>query len=60
MRLAKSTEMRERYMKSWMMIIGGVCAAAAGWIVLSTKRVEPVQELAQQLENAWADHHTRA
>ena len=45
-------------MKSWMMIIGGVCAAAAGWIVLNAQRVQPVQELAHQLETAWADHHT--
>jgi hypothetical protein len=47
-------------MKSWMMILGGVCAAAAGWIVMSTRRGQPVEELAHQLETAWADHHTRA
>ncbi|SEC22862.1 hypothetical protein [Terriglobus roseus] len=47
-------------MKSWMMIIGGVCAATAGWIVMNAKRVQPVENLAHQLESAWADHHTRA
>ena len=46
-------------MKGFLLMVGGVCAAAAGWIVWGPKRVEPVLELAHQLENAWADHHTR-
>ncbi len=46
-------------MKKFLWAVGGVCAAAAGWIVLGKKRIEPVQELAQQLEHAWADHHTK-
>ncbi len=46
-------------MKNFIWMIGGVCAAAAGWLVLGSKRVQPIQELAQQLEGAWADHHTR-
>lgn len=45
-------------MKNLLLVIGGICAAAAGFIVWGPKRVEPVRELAHQLENAWADHHT--
>jgi hypothetical protein len=45
-------------MKSFLWAVGGLCAAAAGWIVLGKKRIEPVQELAKKLEHAWADHHT--
>lgn len=45
-------------MKKVIWAIGGICAAAAGWIVMGTKRVEPVQELAHRLEEAWQDHHT--
>jgi hypothetical protein len=47
-------------MKSWIFVMSGVCAAAAGWLVWGPDRTEPVQELATQLQNAWADHHTRA
>jgi hypothetical protein len=47
-------------MKKLLFVVGGVCAAAAGWLVWRPKRVEPVAELAHQLENAWADHHTSA
>ena len=45
-------------MKSIIWTIGGVCAAAAGFIALGRRRVEPVQELAHKLEVAWQDHHT--
>ena len=45
-------------MKNLLLVIGGICAAAAGIIVWGPKRVEPVEELAHKLENAWADHHT--
>ncbi len=45
-------------MKKFLLIVGGVCAAAAGFLVLSTKRVPPVDELAHNLEAAWSDHHT--
>ena len=45
-------------MKSIIWTISGFCAAAAGWIVLGPKRVQPVQELAHKLEEAWQDHHT--
>lgn len=46
-------------MKSWIWMIGGICAATVGWLVLGAKRVEPVQQLALQLEHAWGDHHTQ-
>lgn len=45
-------------MKRFLLIAGGVCAAAAGFLVFGTKRVPPVEELAHTLETAWADHHT--
>jgi len=45
-------------MKSFFWLVGGVCAAAAGFLVWGTKRREPVVELAHRLEEAWADHHT--
>ncbi|MEZ2348659.1 hypothetical protein [Terriglobus sp. RCC_193] len=47
-------------LKKSLFVIGGVCAAAAGWIVWGPKRTEVVQELARQLETAWSDHHTQA
>ncbi len=47
-------------MRKFLWTLGGVCAAAAGFLVWNTRRIEPVQELAEQLEHAWADHHTRA
>ncbi len=47
-------------MKKVLFAVGGLCAAAAGFLVLNGKRVEPVQELAHRLEEAWADHHTTA
>lgn len=45
-------------LKKSLWVIGGVCAAAAGWIVLGPKRTQAVQDLARQLETAWSDHHT--
>lgn len=45
--------------KNALLLIGGVCAAAAGWIVLGSRRVSQVEDLAHQLEGAWADHHTQ-
>ncbi len=46
-------------MKKFIWAVGGVCAAAAGFLVWQ-RRTEPVDVLAHQLENAWQDHHTRA
>ncbi len=45
-------------MKSFVWMVGGACAAVAGFLVWGPKRVQPVQELANRLEEAWADHHT--
>ena len=47
-------------MKKFVWLMGGLCAAAAGFLVLGSKRVRPVEELAHRLEEAWADHHTVA
>ena len=47
-------------MKKALFLVGGVCAAAAGFLVWGKKRREPVEELAHKLEEAWADHHTVA
>lgn len=47
-------------MKKAFLLIGGVCAAAAGWIVWGPKRTSTVQDLAHQLETGWSDHHTQA
>ncbi len=45
-------------MKKMLWLVGGLCAAAAGFLVVSKKRVQPVEDLAHRLEEAWADHHT--
>jgi hypothetical protein len=49
---------RKRNMKSIIWMVGGACAAVAGFLVWGPKRVQPVQELASRLEEAWQDHHT--
>jgi hypothetical protein len=46
-------------MKNVILLVGGLCAAAAGFLVWNAKRVQPVEELAHRLEEAWADHHTQ-
>jgi hypothetical protein len=48
----------ESVMKKVLFLVGGFCAAAVGFLVFGAKRVEPVEEMAHQLESAWADHHT--
>jgi hypothetical protein len=45
-------------MKSIIWMVGGACAAVAGFLVWGPKRVQPVQELAHRLEEAWTDNHT--
>ena len=45
-------------MKNVFWVVGGFCAAAAGFIVWGPRRIRPVTELAHRLEVAWADHHT--
>ena len=46
-------------MKKVFWLVGGLCAAAAGFLVWDAKRVQPVEDLAHRLEEAWADHHTQ-
>jgi hypothetical protein len=45
-------------MKKALFLVGGICAAAAGFLVFGKVRVRPVEEMAHRLETAWADHHT--
>jgi hypothetical protein len=45
-------------MKKALWWVGGFCAAAAGFLVLGACRVQPVETLAQELEEAWSDNHT--
>ena len=45
-------------MKSALWMIGGFCAAAAGFLVLGCRNTQPVELLAHRLQDAWADHHT--
>jgi hypothetical protein len=45
-------------MKSFLWMIGGICAAVFGIIVWGPSRTRPVEELAHRLEVAWADNHT--
>jgi hypothetical protein len=45
-------------MKSKLWMIGGFCAAAAGFLVLGRRRTPNLELLAHRLEDAWADHHT--
>ncbi len=45
-------------MKKILFLAGGVCAAAAGFLMFGKKRREPVEEMAHKLEAAWADYHT--
>ena len=45
-------------MKRWIFAIGGICAAAAGFLILGGRRTPDVTELAHELEEAWADHRT--
>lgn len=45
-------------MKKLVWLMGGMAAATVGFLVWDSKRVQPVEELAHRLENAWSDHHT--
>ena len=44
--------------KNFIWMAGGFCAAAVGFLIWSPGRPRPIQELAHNLEVAWADHHT--
>ena len=43
-------------MKSTLWMIGGLCAAAAGFLVLGCRT--PVELLAHRFEGTWHDHRT--
>ena len=43
-------------LKKWAWLVGGLCAAAAGFLVWGPKRVKPVQDLAHRMEEAWEEH----
>ena len=45
-------------MKRVIWTVGGLCAAATGFLVWGSTRKPNVEELAHVLEDAWADHHT--
>jgi hypothetical protein len=45
-------------MKRLVWLVGAMCAAAVGFLVIGSRRVVPVQDLAHRLEDAWSDHHT--
>jgi hypothetical protein len=45
-------------MKKLVWLVGGMAAATVGFLVWDGRRVQPVEELAHRLEEAWADHHT--
>ena len=45
-------------MKKVLWMLGGICAATAGFLVFGSRRIEPVDEMAHRLEVAWKDHHT--
>ena len=45
-------------MKNVLWMLGGVCAAATGFLVWNREHTPPVELLAHRLEEAWADHHT--
>jgi len=45
-------------MKRLIWTVGGICAAAAGFLFWGSKGTPNVEDLAHRLEDAWADHHT--
>jgi HAMP domain-containing protein len=50
-------------MKKIIWLVGAMCAAAAGCLLLTSPRriepaTDPTDDLAHRLEDAWRDHHT--
>jgi len=41
-------------------VLGGLLTAMAAWLLYRGMQPHPVAVLAHRLEEAWADHHTRA
>lgn len=42
-------------MKHWIWFAGGICAAAAGLLVWGARRTPYVADLAEELEDDWAE-----
>jgi hypothetical protein len=51
-------------MKKILFLFGGVCAATVGFVVLGTRRTQPVETMTREPEPVWtdqpADRHTAA
>ncbi|NYF79227.1 hypothetical protein [Granulicella arctica] len=45
-------------MKKVLWMVGGLCAATAGFLVFGARCVRPVDEIVPQPEEAWTDHIT--
>ncbi|MDP9040258.1 MAG: hypothetical protein M3O02_13475 [Acidobacteriota bacterium] len=45
-------------MSKFLLMFGGICAAAAGFLVFGPTRTPRVDKLAHQLEDAWGSHNT--
>jgi hypothetical protein len=47
-------------MKNFLLLMAGVAAAAACFLVTRPRTPHSIDELAHELQDAWADHHTVA
>jgi hypothetical protein len=47
-------------MKNFLLLIGGVAAAAACFLITRKRTPRSIDDLAHDLQGAWADHHTVA
>ncbi len=47
-------------MKKFILLLGGVAAAAVCLLVTRSRSTRSIDELSSQLKEAWADHHTVA
>lgn len=45
-------------MKNIIWLVGGIAVSVTGFLVWNSRRIQPVEQLAHRLEEAWADHHT--
>lgn len=48
----------ETAMKKMVWLVGGMAASVVGFLVWNSRRIQPVEQLAHRLEEAWSDHHT--
>jgi hypothetical protein len=47
-------------MKNFLLLIAGVSAAAACFLITRPRTSRSIDDLAHELQGAWADHHTVA